>query len=103
MYVYFKRGDQAEEVGDLHRRFQRQTGRTPDWRAPRFPGWIPGIGLTVAEIDGGKREHHWWEDRLLEQGWLGMEIRSWELALQAAVRIEEHHPGGLRQFLAETS
>lgn len=100
MYVCFKRGDQREAVGDLHREFQRHTGKAPDWRAPDFSGPIPGLGITIAEIDLDKREHHWWEDRLRDRGWMGMELDRWERALRAAVRIEENHPGGLRQFLA---
>jgi hypothetical protein len=85
MYVYFKRGDQGEEIGDLHRKFQRQNGRAPDWRAPTFTRAISG--LTCADIDPGQREHYWWEDCLRQQGWLGMELHVWELAWKA---IDKH-------------
>jgi hypothetical protein len=72
MKVYFKRGEQTEEGAELYREYERDFGRRPFRRDEVDFLRIEKLGLTITAVGPG-----WWEDRLRERGWAGLDADLW--------------------------
>lgn len=94
MRIYFKRGRQIEEGAELYRAYERDFGRKPPRRDEAEFMRIPVLGFTITAVGPG-----WWEDRLRDRGWAGLDADLW---MRFFAWVQK--PGNrdrLRQFLAD--